>query len=227
VKTKDIATVGLGVLLVLVLWHQFLYAPMSSQASKANAAAHDADTQRQALETQLRKITGGDASKQAAKKASADALQSAIPVDASLSNFLRSVNDIRDAVGIAAPFQTISPSPPTVQNGVATINVGIAVQGTYQQMRDYINRLNGLSRLVVIDGVSFTAGAATNSAGQSASGAPTGEVFAGPGSPPNISAQITARLFAQPAAAGLGTGANGATTRPVGASPQAGGVQNT
>ena len=69
VRTKDVATIGLGLALVLVLWHQFIYAPMSSQASKAKTAEQNADTQRRTLDAQLRKLTDGDASTQASKKA--------------------------------------------------------------------------------------------------------------------------------------------------------------
>jgi hypothetical protein len=72
--------------------------------------------------------------------------------------------------------------------------MGITAKGNYAQMMDYVNRLDKLSRLVVIDNVQITAGAADDSAGSNG-GAPTGPVFAGQGAPPELQLQLTARLL--------------------------------
>ena len=76
--------------------------------------------------------------------------------------------------------------------------MGITVQGSYAQLLDYVNRLNHLSRLVVVDTVGVTAGASDGSSA-AASGPPTGPLFAGQGAPPVLQFQLTTRLLTQAA----------------------------
>src|SRR6476620_322557 len=193
VKTKNLLVVGLGVALVLLMWWRFVYSSYESSTTKAKQATADAETRLKALQSQVRAVTG-EGSK---KKASLEDLQNAIPATPELSAFLREVDTIRDQVGIPEAFQSITPSPPTVAGTTASINLGITATGTYDQMIDYVNRLNKVSRLVVIDNVTFTAGASSQNAGGNAGSGPTGKVFAGQGSAPAISVQLTARLFMQ------------------------------
>src|SRR5262249_51368899 len=67
--------------------------------------------------------------------------------------------------------------------------------------------LNKLSRLVVVDSVNFTPGAAEGAS--TGSGGPTGSVFAGQGAPPLMTIPITARLFTPQGALGAAPGAPG------------------
>ena len=193
VKMKNVAVIALAVLLVVFLWYRMVYSSMESQANKADQAAHDAKARTDSLQAQLSKLTGGSAK----QKASADELNRAIPLTPELSNFLRSLQQVRDAAGIPAAFQTIQPSPPASVGGSTSISLTITVQGGYAQIIDYVNRLDKLKRMVLIDSVQMTAGAADGAV--STGGAPTGQVFAGQGAPPQLSVQIGARLLTQAA----------------------------
>jgi hypothetical protein len=83
-------------------------------------------------------------------------------------------------------------------------------------MRDYMDRLLQMPRLVMIDNVSVTAATAT---GSQSNGGPTGEIFAGQGAPPLLTVQMTARMFAQASTvATVGGTAPSAAARPSGAS---------
>jgi Tfp pilus assembly protein PilO len=220
VKTKQFAVMALAAFLVLFLWYKMIYSSYENKASKANAAAQDTSASVRQLEHQLNALTGhGKGAKQ--KQASAADLQAAIPSTTGLSDFLRAVQIIRNEVGIPAAFQTISPQPPTLVGNVATINFGITISGTYQQVREYVDRLMTMPRLVVVDGINVTAGPAQ---GSSSNGPPTGEVFAGQGSAPLLTVQMTARMFATPNAI-----AGAATPNSSGAvpGPRAGGTQNS
>ena len=211
VKTKNIAVIALGVLLVLLLWYRLVYSSMSNQATKAKQATHDAQLRVDALQHQLRLTTGGANGE--AKKASADELQHAIPVTPALSDFLRTTDRLRAQTAVG--FQSITPSAPTVIAGVETISLGIVVQGEYRQVLAYLDALMKTPRLVIVDNVSVTGGAASgsaSSAGAAAGGGPTGELFAGVGGPPMLQLQLTARLFTQPAAGlAIGSASSGAT----------------
>jgi Tfp pilus assembly protein PilO len=211
VKTKNLAFVALAVLLIGVMWYRVVYSSMASEASKANKAAQEAEASAEALERQLASEIGGKGS----KKPSNEELERAIPADAQLAEFLRSVNRIREQVGVPDAFQSLVPSPPTVTGGVASISVAINVTGTYAQMREYVDRLNSLSRLVVVDNVNVTAGAAAGESGSTAGG-PVGDVFAGQGSAPLLTVQLATRLFTQ-ASAAAPTGSAGSPAPSAGA----------
>ncbi len=194
VKRQQYAVIALALFLVLFLWYKMVYSSMENSATKANQAAQDASASVTQLQHQLENVTGGKSAK--ARQASLEEVQAAIPAKVAMSDFLRNIQEIRDAVGIPAPFQTVVPQPPSLVGNVASINFGITVSGSYQQMRAYIDRLMAMPRLVVVDNVSVTAGAAEGAS----SGGPTGEVFAGQGTPPLLTVQMTARMFAQTSA---------------------------
>jgi Tfp pilus assembly protein PilO len=188
VKTKNIAVIILAVLLVTLLWHRVVYSSMGNQASKANQAAEDAEMQAKTLEAQVRALGGLDAQR---KNPSLQELQNAIPEGPALASFLRAVDTVRVQSGVG--FQSIVPNPPAPDGGIASVNLGITVQGTYEQVRDYADRLESLSRLVVVDNVTMNAGAAAD--GATSEGGPTGNVFAGAGAAPLVSLQLSARVF--------------------------------
>jgi Tfp pilus assembly protein PilO len=206
---KDIAVAGLAIILVLFLWYQFVYSSMGAQASKANQSAQDAKTQAASLDAQVRQLTG-EGSK---KKASNDELQKAIPATPEMAAVLRQVQQIRDAVGIPQAFQSLAPAQPAAGAPSSAITVGITAKGSYAQMMDYVNRLNKLPRLVVVDNVQITAGGSGSGTG----GGPTGPVFAGPGAPPELSLQISVRLLTAGAPAAATT--SGGAQVPVAAPP--------
>jgi Tfp pilus assembly protein PilO len=205
VKTKNLLVVGLGVALALLVWWRFVYSSYESSTTKAKQATADAETRLKALQQQVRAATGEGTKKQA----SLEDLQNAIPSTPQLSAFLREVDTIRNQVGIPEAFQSITPSPPTIAGTTASINLGITASGSYDQMIDYVNRLNKVSRLVVIDNVTFTAGASNQNGGGNPSAGPTGKVFAGQGAAPSISVQLSARLFMQSAGIAAPGAANG------------------
>ena len=208
-KTKNIAVIALAAALVLLLWYRVVYSSMSSQASKANQAAQDAEVRAKSLETQLRAEGGTSSGGTKSHKASVVELQNAIPATPAVSDFLRSADAVGSASGVV--FQSIVPSQPTLAAGIASMNFGITVQGSYAQVRSYVDGLMALPRLVVIDSASLSAGqATTGAAAATAVGGPVGDVFAGTGAAPVISLQLTARVFTQqlpvaPAAGGAGT----------------------
>jgi Tfp pilus assembly protein PilO len=221
VKTKNVAVIALGVLLVLLLWYRMVYSSMSNQATKSKQATVDAQMHVDTLQRQLREATGDGANGQA-KKVSADELQQAIPVTPGLSNFLRTTDKIRAATGVG--FQSITPTAPTAVGGVQAINLGIVVQGGYRQVIAYLDALMKTPRLVIVDNVGVTGGGGSSAASPGGSaGGPAGEVFAGVGGAPTLQVQLTARLFTQ-APAGLApgsspSGAGGSTTNTPAGSP--------
>jgi hypothetical protein len=192
--------------------------------SKANDATQEAEAREKTLQAQVDRLQGSGTDKEA--KASLEALETAIPKNPQLAEFLVAFDQIKAASGVV--FQTIVPSPPVAGVGNSSINLDITVQGSHAQVMDYVDRVSKMSRLVVVDNVSENAGAAANSSGEGATGGgPTGDVFAGQGAPPLMQVQFTARIFTQAVAAteatGSPAGAGASTTqRPASAATSAG-----
>ena len=208
VKTKNLAVIGLVTVLLLTLWYRMVYSPIQAKATKANAAAEDATQRISTLERKARQLEAESTDKKKQDDATVQ-LNDAIPVTPELANFLRATDAIRVRSGVS--FQSITPSAPTLVNGLQTTNVGIIVQGEYRQVISYLDELASNKRLVVIDNVSFTTSGSTGTGDGSSGGGPTGEVFAGVGAAPNLQAQLTARVFSQ-APAGVAAAASGSTS---------------
>jgi len=197
VKTKNLMVGALVVVLVGALWYRVVYSPMESKASKAKTAEQIADATSAKLRRSLEDFSG-------AKKRSNDALTgpmlAAVPVDSAEASFLRTIDALRISSG--ADWQSITPAAPVVSGTVSTITVGIAVQGTEDQLMRYLAGLADSKRLFVVDNVTVTQGG-TPGAGSSA-----GNVFSGG----KLQMQISGRIFSQPGAVVAPIGATGAAT---------------
>jgi len=215
VKTKNAIVSGLVVLFVGLLWFQFVYSPMESKASKAKAATKDANI----TADNLRKaLDGTSGSKKSTKNndPSTDAMVEALPVDGGEAAFLRSLDQIQASSG--AQWQSITPVAPIVSGSVATITVGITVNGTEDELARYQTGLEALKRTFIMDNVTIgQSGSGTDATGVA------GRVFLGP----NLVMQISGRIFSQPTAVQSPTGvANGATTPVTGAPAPTGGASS-
>lgn len=209
-KTKTVAVSAVVGVLVLALWYMFLVKPMRSQASKVHKDVVSAQKDQLALKAQLAAIS--DKTHIAQTKAQLAKLQAAIPPQPQLAAFLRSANAIASTAGV--DWQTITPSPPAQTAGTDTITLGITVQGTQPEVHQYLESLQALPRLVIVDGTSLGPGTATT--GTPAPKNPN--VIGGDQSQP-VALQITARLFTSPdattatgAAGSTGTGTTGSGT---------------
>jgi Tfp pilus assembly protein PilO len=210
VKTKNLLIGAIVVLVVGLLWYKAVYSPMESKASTAKTAAHQAD----ATAASLRQELNAAASKKAkGQDVSTAALVAAVPLDAAEASFLRSIDELRVSSG--ADWQSITPAPPTSGSDVATITVGITVQGSEDQLARYVSGLSDLKRLFVLDTLTLTAAAptgASGSAGSAPSAAP-GNVFTSG----KMQMAISGRIFTQPSVVATAGGTTGTATPGAGA----------
>ncbi len=217
VKTKNLVVGAIVVLLVGALWYRVVYSPMESKASKAKTAAHDADQTAATLRQQI-----SAAEKRAkAQNVGTQVLLAAVPIDAAEASFLRSIDALRVSSG--ADWQSITPALPTTTGSLATITVGISVQGNEDQLARYVSGLSSLKRLFVLDTLSLSASTGTGAPGSAPVRPASGNVFVGL----KLQMQISGRIFTQPgvvpAAAGTATTpATGAAAPTAGAKTPAG-----
>jgi len=158
--------IAIGVALVL-LWFVALWGPQGSALSDAKKRKNDAVQQGATLRDQLSRLQQAR-NDQPLKQSELETLRVAIPDDPNLAQFILDANDAANKAGIQ--FLSITPTPPggaqattgtTVAGGAATpvpIRMSLTISGGYFQILDFVNRLNKLPRIVVIDTLSITAG---------------------------------------------------------------------
>jgi Tfp pilus assembly protein PilO len=207
--------VAVGVLLgivVLLIWNLLIFAPKGRTLSKVKkdaAAAQQLESQLRTQLTRLQEISHNGPE----IAADLDKLSSAVPASPDLDGFILSANQI--AVKSGVDWQAVSPS--VAQAGVtgpSVIPLTIQVKGGFFQVLDYLNRLEAMSRLVIVDGINLTAAAESTAGDVAATG------------PPTLSVTLTARMFTlapppPPAGTAPGSGSTGST--PSTSSPPASG----
>jgi Tfp pilus assembly protein PilO len=223
-KTKNLMVGILGGVLVVALWYTMLLKPIKAKTSKVKADTTNQESRLSPLQSQLARAQN-DAKHVATFNAQLKSLQEAMPDSPALAAFIRDVNNISEASGVA--WQSVTHSPPTPgANGSMSLTVGIQVKGTYGQVVDYLTRLSALQRLVVVDSVQLSTAGSSGAGGAQTSGGSTGP-FTGSS---ELSATIAARMFEAPAALPLvGAGVGSATPAASGGSTQSGppGVNNS
>ncbi len=192
-----------GVIAVLVLWWVLIYSPKQSATSTARSDAAAAERRSLDLEATLARLKELNRNRPELE-ASLRTLNAAVPATPDLAVFILSANEIAALAGV--DFLSISPSPPSVgltPGSPTTIALSIQVKGGFFAVVDYLNRLEDLERIVVVDGV--------NLAGQGSGASSTSN---DPGADPSaISVTLTARMFTRANAAGVtGTTSNTSTT---------------
>jgi Tfp pilus assembly protein PilO len=192
---------GAAVLIVIV-WYVALYSPKNSDLSKAHADLTAAQGSQQNLKAQLSNLRGLE-SNRTKQQAVLQKLSAAVPPTPDLASFILQANDIATQSGVN--WLQVSPGLPSAASGggPTSINLSMQLEGGFYQVYDYLNRLETLQRLVIVDSVNINA----KSTGQSAE--------------PTLSMSVSGRMFtrAAPQTSGPGgAGASGAAPTPTTAS---------
>jgi Tfp pilus assembly protein PilO len=150
-------------LAVVLLWYVFFWAPRGHGLSSAKKQAGAAVAKQAELQNQLRLLQGLQ-QRSAITRARLEQLRIAIPDQPALAEFILDANAAATKAGI--DFLSISPQPPASGSaaggtvpvaGASTINMSITASGGYFQVLDWLNRLDLLQRLVVIDQLALSA----------------------------------------------------------------------
>lgn len=181
-----------GTVAVLILWWVLIYSPKTSATSTARSEAAAAERRGLDLEATVARLKELNRNRPELE-ASLRTLNAAVPATPDLAVFILSANEIAALSGV--DFLSISPSPPSVGLGTGaptTIAISIQVKGGFFAVVDYLNRLEDLERIVVVDGVNL---AGQGSGASSASNDPAAD-------PAAISVTLTARMFTRASPAG-------------------------
>jgi len=204
VNRRLLIPLGAGVA-IIILWYVALYGPQSSALSDARKRSDQATQQGATLRDQLTRLQQARRD-QPLKQSQLETLRVAVPDDPNLAQFILDANDAASKAGI--DFLSITPTPPsttgqgattptTVAGGAAAggasasaipIRIGMSANGGYFQVLDFINRLNRLPRIVVVDTLQLTGTAS----GQPSAGAATQPSAAGAG---QLALSMQERIF--------------------------------
>lgn len=197
-----LAIVGGGLVLVLVWWFAVL-SPKRHATAEARSETAAAEARGRELEQTIVRLRDLDRNRPQIE-ADLRALNAAIPATPDLATFILSANEIAASAGV--DFLSIAPSPPaaaTTAGGPTSIALAIQVTGDFFSVVDYLNRLEDLERIVVVDDITLAAGGGGAAGAAGATGA-TGAAA----DPSALSVTLAARMFTRAMPAGM-TGATG------------------
>lgn len=151
---------GLGAALVLLLvWYFLFWTPRTRDIEAAQDRADQAQLRQDDLLVQLARLRAAKRN-EAALRSQIEELRIAIPDQPNLAQFILDTNEAAARSGI--DFLSIAPTPPATagaEEGQVTpdatapveIILNMTVSGGYFQVLDFLNRLDALPRLVVVD----------------------------------------------------------------------------
>ena len=207
-----IALAVMGAIIAAYGWNSLFLGPKNRARAAVGKELSDARQKEQDLRqnmAQLRKLAADTQS----REAELTRLGRLVPNDADLAGAILALDETAKQAGVN--MGSLIPSPPAASaGGPATLAVTMTIDGTFDQLYDYLSRIEALDRLVVIDSLQLAGG-----------GNNTGN---GPAGPLKLSAQIKARLFAAtgpaaPATAAAPGASNNPDTSKTAALPKAGG----
>ena len=176
-----IALAVMGGLVLLYGWNSFFLAPKSEAKAAAHKELVAARQQEQQLRRNLSELRKLAADSQA-REAELSRLGRLIPADPDVAGAIDTLNETAKAAAVA--WSSFVPSPPApAAGGPSSTSIGMQVSGTFGQVFDYLRRLEVLDRLVVIDSLQLSAGAAEGAG------------------PAQLEADIKARIFSTGTAA--------------------------
>ena len=226
---RNVVIAGAALFVVVILaWFLLLYSPLGDDLKAAETSTAVEATKTQDLQTTLTRLT--DQSKNSTKQAAQlRRFDQAIPQKADEGEFIMSLSQL--AVSSGVKLVSLSPTPPAASGTSSTIGLNISITGSFFQVKNYLTQLEGLERLVIIDGVNISAGAGAASSSGASSDATslrvtlTGRMFtrAAPTSAGGVPTTTPTTPGTSTSSTTVAGGATNSTTAPPG-SPTTGGT---
>ncbi len=198
VKRNAMIGMAAALLAVIVAWYFVIYSPKSDDLDQAKTATAAEQKKTADLKFELSRLQS-QAKNASQQQALLGRLDQAIPAQPDEAEFILQANSIAAESGI--DFLSISPTPPAASGTTTTIGLTLSIEGSFFQVKEYLTKLEGLERLVIVDGINMSAGSSDGTGGDGVT----------------LSVTLTARMFttaAPPAVAGSDT-----TTPDAGTSP--------
>ncbi len=147
---------GVVAVVMLAAWWFLLWSPAGDAVAAAKTRFDTANSQVAPLEVQRDRLLSIQEDLPQLQSR-LQTLSAAIPDQASMSDFLLAASEAEVESGL--DFLTVSASPPqqSTTPGLSKIQVQLTGNGGYFQMLDFINRLQSMNRIMVIDNLTVVA----------------------------------------------------------------------
>jgi Tfp pilus assembly protein PilO len=182
-----IALAVMGAIVALYGWNTVFLGPRNKARAEVKqelSAARRTEQDLRSNMAQLRRLAADTKS----REAELASLGRLVPADADMDGAILALDAAAKQAQVS--MAALVPSPPAAGTGggPATVSLSLTIDGTFDQIFDYLRRVETLDRLVVIDSLQLAGG---------------GNGTAVAAGPPKLSAQIKARVFASSAPAAL------------------------
>lgn len=204
-------------LVAVVVWYLMIFSPKGKDISEVEDETEGLRRQQQGLEAELAQLeeiekNGPEVEAELAR------LADAVPATPDLASFILGANEIAVESGIT--WLSVAPVEPAAAVGTyATVTMTIQIEGGFFQVLDYLNRLEDLERLVVVDSIDIGTGTEAGEGTTATTSEFDGFDDFDTGGAPDLSVTLSARMFT------LATG--GTATTASGETPQGGGGATT
>lgn len=144
-----------GLAVIVLAWFMFVYRPAGSKIADVREQTETAQAEEQGLQATLAQLESIDEDRPEGE-AEVRRLTAAVPPQPELAAFILAVHDAAGRADL--DFLAITPSLPTEQAGVAasTIATTVNVEGSFFNVLEFLNRLEEMERIVVVDAVNLT-----------------------------------------------------------------------
>jgi Tfp pilus assembly protein PilO len=188
-KSRAIIAGVLVLIVVLLAWNMLFFSPAGKDRDEAAEARDAAQSQQASLQSTLDRLLDLE-SRQPEFIEEQARLAGKIPAQPDLQVFIRAAYDLQVESGL--DWISIAPTEPAPgPSGVSEIRMTVQLEGGYYQVLDYLNRLEDMSRLVVVDSIQVGAGATDGGEGSTDSTVPTSS------GAPTLAVSLSARMFTQ------------------------------
>ena len=189
---------AVGLVVVILAWYFIIYSPIGEDLTAAKTSTASEQAKTQDLQNTLSRLAAQ--SKNATRQeALLRKFDQAIPQKSNLAEFIIQLNKLATSSGIK--FMSITDTAPAAGVSSSVIALSINIGGSFFQVKNYLSQLERLERLVIVDGVTISAGAGSSSSSAGGSVSDT----------TGLSVTLTGRMFTR-AAPQSAAGAPSATT---------------
>ncbi len=156
---RDLALVAVALVVVTLGWWLALWSPAGEDLAAAEARRDGALAQQDELAQQRLRLI--DLAEQRPVLTSRlESLRAAVPERADLAEVLLAIDEIAAESGVEVPSVAASePAASPEASGLATVSLAMSGEGGYFQVIDFINRLNRIHRVMVVESISLTSAA--------------------------------------------------------------------
>lgn len=154
-RTFFLGIVG-AVALVVAAWFFFVFQPKGDEIGDVERQIDEAQAQESSLRTRLQRLEALDRERPALE-AQVRRLTAAVPPDPELASFILAIHDLATRTELG--FAQLTPALPVAdeQTGASAIAVSMQVEGDFFSVVEFLDRLQELERILVVDSLNLAA----------------------------------------------------------------------